>query len=125
MLKTGDLYGNRFALLMRLVEFNKDKVIENIENAKNRGFINYYGTQRFGNNTVKTHDVGIELLKLNWKAAFDKILSIQYKDKQVGQLISTFLESRECEHTLKRLPYKYRIERQIIDGLRRYGPNSY
>lgn len=125
LLRTGDLYGNRFSIAMRLVQCNKEKLVENVENARLHGFINYYGTQRFGNNTVKTHDVGMELLKLNWKVAFEKILSIDYKDKQISETIANFLQTRDCEACLKKLPFKYRIERQIIDGLRRYGPNSY
>lgn len=64
MLRIGDLYGNRFSLAIRLFNFEEDKLKENIENLRNDGFINYFGTQRFGNaNLGRSHVVGAHILK--------------------------------------------------------------
>lgn len=40
----GDLYGNRFTLALRMIEETSvDDIMENFENLKNNGFINYFG----------------------------------------------------------------------------------
>lgn len=67
-LKLGMLKGNRFRIALRNVTA-KDDVIENaMIYLKDNGFINYYGLQRFGNcKDVPTHNIGIQLLKGNWK----------------------------------------------------------
>lgn len=45
-----------------------DEVINSaIESLKTHGFINYYGTQRFGSTSIPTHNIGKELLKSNWQ----------------------------------------------------------
>lgn len=45
------------------------------EAVASRGFINYYGLQRFGTAGVPTHKVGAALLKGQYKAAVDLIMS--------------------------------------------------
>lgn len=62
-LRTGDLYGNRFSIALRLTERIEKIDIANIEaavsNIKQYGFVNYFGMQRFGNNPkFHTHDIG-------------------------------------------------------------------
>lgn len=42
-------------------------MLEAVESLKTKGFINFYGTQPFGNNSVFLRGVGCELLKGNWQ----------------------------------------------------------
>lgn len=45
-----------------------DEAIEEAVNSlRSQGFINYYGTQRFGTSTVATHRIGKELLRSQWQ----------------------------------------------------------
>lgn len=39
-----------------------------------RGFVNYYGMQRFGTAPVPTHAIGLALLRSDWKLAAHLIL---------------------------------------------------
>lgn len=41
---------------------------------RNRGFINYYGMQRFGTSPIPTHAIGLALLQSNWALAAYMIL---------------------------------------------------
>lgn len=54
-------------LFDREVDGTDDEVIEAVESLKTKGFINYYGTQPFGNNSVSMRGIGCELLKGNWQ----------------------------------------------------------
>lgn len=67
-LKLGQLKGNRFRIALRNVTADNEIVDKALEYLRDNGFINYYGLQRFGNcKEVPTHQVGIQLLKGNWK----------------------------------------------------------
>ena len=54
-------------LFDREVDGTDDEVLEAVESLKTKGFINFYGTQPFGNNSVFLRGVGCELLKGNWQ----------------------------------------------------------
>jgi tRNA(Glu) U13 pseudouridine synthase TruD len=46
-LRIGDLYGNRFSLILRFIENSQEvdeKAKKNFEGLSKRGFINYFGT---------------------------------------------------------------------------------
>lgn len=45
-----------------------------VASLRERGFINYYGMQRFGTHNIMTHAVGLAILAEDWQAAIDLIL---------------------------------------------------
>lgn len=58
-LNLGDLKGNEFTIVIRDVVNKSDGDIdEACTSLKERGFINYFGLQRFGTGAVPTHEVG-------------------------------------------------------------------
>ncbi|ADM11724.1 pseudouridine synthase-like protein [Encephalitozoon intestinalis ATCC 50506] len=65
--KLGDLKGNRFSIALR--GFKDKGLIENLE----RGFLNYFGQQRFGNK-LKNHEIGYEILTKKYEEAVNKIM---------------------------------------------------
>uniref|UniRef100_A0A182SUH0 TRUD domain-containing protein n=1 Tax=Anopheles maculatus TaxID=74869 RepID=A0A182SUH0_9DIPT len=74
-LKLGQLQGNRFRIALRQVTASDEIINSCMEEFREKGFINYYGLQRFGNcASVPTYKIGIELLKGNWKEACNLIL---------------------------------------------------
>eukprot|EP00536_Pseudo-nitzschia_multiseries_P014972 jgi/Psemu1/246475/estExt_Genewise1.C_7960011 len=89
-LRLGSLKGNRFDIILRNVKLleesdnNESKRKELLEQAaeavKEKGFINYYGTQRFGkfNNT---HLVGIAVLQGDFKKAVEIVLEPNSEDR--------------------------------------------
>ncbi|XP_058511960.1 pseudouridylate synthase PUS7L isoform X2 [Ochotona princeps] len=70
-LRLGQLQGNHFDVIIRDVRSQSGdsapvagRVLEAIENVKNKGFVNYYGPQRFGKGKkVHTDQIGLALLK--------------------------------------------------------------
>ncbi len=87
-LRLGDLCGNRFTICLRNVSVNgiQPNLNDNDENGakaigesilksfSEKGFINYFGLQRFGTGEVMTHEIGKLLIKRQWKEAVDILL---------------------------------------------------
>lgn len=72
-LQLGDLQGNRFTITLHNVhQFN---LAGRIEAMKQSGFINYFGPQRFGSSSVKSHTVGLALLREDWAQAVRLLLA--------------------------------------------------
>jgi tRNA pseudouridine13 synthase len=59
-LKLGDLSGNRFTITVREVSERSDELIRSgLESLKMKGFVNYFGLQRFGTcDEAPTHAIG-------------------------------------------------------------------
>ena len=79
-LTIGMLQGNRFDVVLRNIDAQGEDLAEkkvHIEKAakafQQNGFVNYFGMQRFGKDH-DTHNVGIEILKDNFKGAIDMIM---------------------------------------------------
>jgi len=64
----GQLKGNRFSVALRFIDQGIDKaaLARNVKNVEKNGFVNYFGMQRFGTYSVRTHELGKEILKHNW-----------------------------------------------------------
>ncbi|KAF8433175.1 pseudouridine synthase [Terfezia claveryi] len=92
-LELGDLKGNEFLITLRdvtptnttagewaslTIEEHESRLREIVGSAmdglEKNGFINYYGLQRFGTFARGTHDVGIKMLRMDWKGAVDEIM---------------------------------------------------
>ena len=64
----GDLFGNQFGLILRLIEGAKVHLIqERVKSLKQIGMINYFGMQRFGSCSTKTHMIGAMVIQRKWK----------------------------------------------------------
>ncbi|EAR87715.1 tRNA pseudouridine synthase D (macronuclear) [Tetrahymena thermophila SB210] len=122
-LRTGDLYGNRFSLAIRLVSYEEQEVIKAVEDLKKLGFINYFGMQRFGtNNSIHTHEIGLLILKRQWEQVFDSIVGQETNDKRVNEAKKAFLKDKtQIRDALRDIPFKYKIERTLLQGYERVG----
>jgi tRNA pseudouridine13 synthase len=155
-LRLGLLKGNQFSVVFRFLELdgtNKEnlkiisleKEIENcINSIKEKGFINYFGMQRFGVSTIPTHKIGINVIKKQWKEAIVNILNTQLiadalrqagllrnqnttncNSKDYLQIISTALEQTEKINDLLKILPRYSMEYKILSCLRKTGKNAY
>lgn len=78
-LKLGQLQGNEFTITLRNVRPATGEpsaaflasLHSSMSVLRDRGFINYFGMQRFGTGAVPTHHIGILILQNNFKAAID------------------------------------------------------
>mmetsp|Transcript_31966 Transcript_31966/g.48634 ORF Transcript_31966/g.48634 Transcript_31966/m.48634 type:complete len:499 (+) Transcript_31966:190-1686(+) len=78
----GMLKGNRFDIVLRNVDVGRQILeaklfLEKAAKAfQSNGFVNYFGMQRFGK-AHDTHEVGIEILKGNFKGAIEIIMRVK------------------------------------------------
>eukprot|EP00921_Rhytidocystis_pertsovi_P018818 GHVQ01029805.1.p1 GENE.GHVQ01029805.1~~GHVQ01029805.1.p1 ORF type:complete len:835 (-),score=102.76 GHVQ01029805.1:2079-4583(-) len=82
-LQLGNLQGNLFRVALREHSGSLCDVTEAVECLKTRGFVNYFGLQRFGATAIGTHVIGAALLKRDWRRAVRLILgSVEELDKR-------------------------------------------
>lgn len=88
-LKLGDLMGNEFTITLRDCKFQNEEGMNSIQREafanevvgkaikdfSEKGFINYYGLQRFGSFAASTDQVGRKMLQDNLQGAVDDLLS--------------------------------------------------
>lgn len=76
--------------MFRNVTADDGQINEVIESVKQRGFINYYGLQRFGSSVVApTHVIGKTILQKNWKevCSYSKFIMILLFFNFVGSFL--------------------------------------
>lgn len=66
-------FPNSFRIALRQVTASEELITQVMENFQENGFINYYGTQRFGNHaSVPTHKIGTFLVQGDFKSVIKK-----------------------------------------------------
>jgi tRNA pseudouridine13 synthase len=75
--KIGASGGNHFIIALKNIPSSvPENHIESLfSSLRDNGFYNYYGPQRFGTRSVRTHHIGILLLAQDWKGVVDALLS--------------------------------------------------
>lgn len=146
-LRLGDLRGNEFVVTLRDCDFGfgpqsegqadsaSDIVKTAIENLRERGYINYYGLQRFGTFSTRTDAVGVKMLQGDFRAAVEAILDysstslaaaqnplstddkISVDDKARAHALHLFKTSGKVYPALQQLPKKFSAEASIIRHL--------
>lgn len=82
-IRLGQLKANKFDVVIRHLVYNSEgvKVVEKaMESIKTKGFVNYFGLQRFGTRSIQTHEIGLAILQTKWDQAVDLILSYRFDD---------------------------------------------
>ncbi|XP_030385286.1 pseudouridylate synthase 7 homolog [Scaptodrosophila lebanonensis] len=126
-LKLGDLNGNHFRIALRHITEDPAKVEKALQSLRERGFINYYGLQRFGNSAnVPTYEVGIALLKRDYKLACELILKPRDNDIEFMRSIrETWWKNRDSAAASAMFHGDKFIEKKLLDGLARFGEHDY
>ncbi|XP_038250938.1 pseudouridylate synthase 7 homolog-like protein isoform X4 [Dermochelys coriacea] len=129
-LKLGQLKGNHFDIIVRDLKHQsndssadlKERISEAIENVKTKGFVNYYGPQRFGHGqNVQTDQIGLALLNEEMVKAVKLFFTPEDTDDPVNQAKRYFLQSDDAKGTLAMLP-KFKVrEKMLLRALNRYG----
>jgi len=73
-IRLGDLAGNRFELVIRNIGVTEKELRPALDYFVGNGFINYFGTQRFGTTGVPTHHIGKEMISSNFSEVINLIL---------------------------------------------------
>jgi tRNA pseudouridine13 synthase len=147
-LRLGLLKGNQFSVVFRFIELNDksrdlDLEIQNtLKSLSEKGFINYYGMQRFGVSTIPTHKVGLHVIKNQWREAIMCILHTQDVKDALRQLnkikdvclengsvdqskFSQIFDSMENINNILRIIPKFSFENRILSSIKKSGKNSY
>ncbi|GIY92393.1 pseudouridylate synthase 7 homolog, partial [Caerostris extrusa] len=117
-LKLGDLWGNHFAIVLRQLDGDPETIGKAIDSLSAKGFINYYGMQRFGTQCIPTHSIGRMLLHSNWAGAIDLILTPRQEDPE--DLLAAkqiWTQSKDAKLALQNLKRKFGIEGKLLSGL--------
>ena len=140
-LRLGQLKGNQFCVCFRFIEGlnNVKSDIDLITKSLNeKGFINYFGMQRFGVGNIPTHIIGKYVIKKMWKEAFINIISTE---KMFEAMKAVGLSSRDIakeifdledknkqmsilSDILLVLP-KFSIESKLLINYKKTGKNSF
>ena len=127
--KLGGNWGNNFTITLRNIEDKKDlqKAIENLGNElAKKGFLNYFGLQRFGIYRPNSHIVGRYLLEGNFEKAFDEYISTIYptESKNIQYIRSVLKKTDDLEKAFNAFPKSLYYERVMIKHLMD-NPNDY
>ncbi|KAJ3581411.1 hypothetical protein NHX12_016673 [Muraenolepis orangiensis] len=125
-LRLGRLSGNHFDLVVRHLGPHAPgtsvatAVELAVENA--RGFVNYYGPQRFGTvQSVQSDRVGLALLKEDMVGAVRLFFTPEDGDEPHNQAKRCFLETDNAKEALALMPVSKARERLMLRALHRYG----
>lgn len=148
-LKLGDLMGNEFTISLRDCRFQNeegmnavqrhafaDEVVgKAIKDFSEKGFINYYGLQRFGSFAASTDQVGRKMLQDDLKGAVEDLLNysevalaaaegtgdsnvlVSQDDRNRAKALHIWNTEGKGPAALEILPRKFTAERNIIQHL--------
>ena len=140
-LRLGQLKGNQFCVCFRFIEGlnNVKSDLDLITKSLNeKGFINYFGMQRFGVGNIPTHIIGKYVIKKMWKEAFINIIStekmfeamkavgLSTRDiaKEIFDLEDKNKQMSILSDILLVLP-KFSIESKLLINYKKTGKNSF
>lgn len=135
-LSLGDLKGNEFNIVLRDCQVvggddepspkkskpDFESIVKRACSELNKnGFINYYGLQRFGTSSIRTHEIGVEILKANFAGAIDLILKPREEPKRNGfltEMRQIWEDTKDPGAALDKLSKKICNEGKILFGLK-------
>lgn len=130
-LSLGELKGNRFTIFLRTNgETDKQWLFKNLVKIKQRGFLNFYFTQRFGVPRFTSHILGKLILEKKYqetiftfftKPGLQETPLIKSKRKEAEKY---FGDWKKMEEIFSELPFTFRNELQLLPYLKE-NPDDY
>lgn len=122
--KLGRLGGNAFEIILRDVKEPIEAIQQACQALTAKGFINYFGLQRFGRGTGSTHVVGVHILRSDWRACIETYFRPDSQARtDVVEGKKLFAEQKYAE-AARVLPHSMFTEKQILQHLAKL-PNDY
>ncbi|KAG8465628.1 hypothetical protein KFE25_002935 [Diacronema lutheri] len=123
-LRVGGAAGNRFHIRVRGMAASRAQLERGAEALRTRGFVNYYGLQRFGTGHVKSFELGRSLLRREYAKLIDMIVcapaapaTAMPADEREAR--DHFALTHDAGAALRRFQRRLRIERALLARLRR------
>ena len=129
-IRLGDLKGNRFELAIRNLTSPQEALEPVMKFFKENGFINYFGTQRFGTSVgVPTSSVGKALLASKFSEAIDLILKPREHERlhslrEARQIWADTKNPHKALHALKQGGKDRVLEGRLLYGLTKNHKNN-
>ncbi|KAG8860947.1 hypothetical protein FRB91_000143 [Serendipita sp. 411] len=122
-LQLGMLKGNEFLITLRNVKAPSTEAInQSMEVLKTKGFVNYYGMQRFGTASIPTHAIGLALLRSDWAKAIDMILRPRPGETpEIQEARLAWAVEKNLDKALQLMPRRVVAERCILESFQRMG----
>jgi tRNA pseudouridine13 synthase len=101
----------------RNVQAESNEMIDKVmESMKTRGFINYYGMQRFGTASIASHTVGLALLQGKWAAAAELLLAIRPGEHpETVEARRLWFETKDAKAVVNLMPRRNVAERALLE----------
>ncbi len=118
-LHIGDLWGNRFTILIRGLDVPCKEACERAREITHQPILNYFGVQRFGVSRPFTHLVGKALTNRDYVEAARYILSKSspYESEELKEIRESLMDGAIGEGVLEKFPKELRYERFMIKSL--------
>jgi len=129
--KLGDLWGNKFTLIIRNIKESKEQIAKAIAQFLETvqgigGLLNFFGHQRFGTLRQITHLIGKSFILGNFKKAAAIFLTTTspLESKEVTIARMELAETENYKNALKRFPKSYTPELAMMNHLVKH-PNDF
>lgn len=138
-IKIGNLWGNNFKIIIRnIINIDTKNIsgnntnqkiklmLENSsKNIKEKGFPNFFGTQRFGTYRPNSHLIGKHMFLQNYKEAIEEFLLKSYPKESdvVKKCRNELKETQDFEQALHNFPKSLFYEHKMISSLIKNSSN--
>jgi tRNA pseudouridine13 synthase len=125
-IQIGELWGNRFTILLRDITSDCDSALEMANQLRETSLLNYFGIQRFGFVRPTTHIVGKALIKRDFEGAVRAMLSktSEYESEELTNIRLELSESlTPTETMIQSLPEDMSYEKTVMRELMRHPDN--
>lgn len=157
-LRLGELRGNEFVISLRDCHFPGEEAVDMkkklelartvvataVQNLQEKGFINYYGLQRFGSFSTSTDEIGKALLQNNFRHAIRLIMhqspavleaakggddantTVSSDDRKRALALDKWYDTHDAHAALAIMPKKFSAETSLIRhlGMNKKGNRS-
>jgi tRNA pseudouridine13 synthase len=122
-IQIGDLWGNRFTILLRSIAADCDSALERAHQLQGRHLLNYFGVQRFGLTRSITHLVGKALIKQDYEKAVRIMLTTtsDYESEELTEIRLKLAESlTPTERMIESFPEDMDYEKAVMNELMKH-----
>ncbi len=119
----GDLWGNRFTILIKDITSDCDSALEAAGQLRERTLLNYFGVQRFGVTRPNTHLVGKALVKRDFENAVRAMLSTtsEYESEELTNVRLQISENlAPTEKMIEAFPEDMGYEKAVMRELMKH-----
>ena len=117
----GDLLGNQFQVRIRepKISVKQEKWESFVEEAEEKGFLNYYGMQRFGSKRPILHLIGKSLLQENYSNVLKMYIgsTSELEHIYITKTRLMFENNLDLSEIRDLFPHSYLFERLMLNGL--------